>query len=85
MCVGAYHRAQLSQPGEAAYMSLSKVPTGHNVPDNINVTIEIPAHSDPVKYEVDKESGAVCVDRFVSTTMFYPCNYGYIPNAVRRW
>jgi inorganic pyrophosphatase len=48
----------------------------------VNVIIEIPAHSDPVKYEVDKKSGAVCVDRFMSTTMFYPCNYGYIPNTL---
>jgi inorganic pyrophosphatase len=63
-------------------MSLNKVPTGKNVPDEINVIIEIPAHSDPVKYEVDKDSGAVCVDRFMSTTMFYPCNYGYIPNTL---
>ena len=63
-------------------MSLNKVPTGKNPPDDINVIIEIPAHSDPVKYEVDKESGAVCVDRFMATAMFYPCNYGYIPNTL---
>ena len=63
-------------------MSLSKVPTGKNPPHEVNVIIEIPAHSDPVKYEVDKKSGAVCVDRFMSTTMFYPCNYGYIPNTL---
>ena len=44
--------------------------------------IEIPAHSDPVKYEVDHDSGAVCVDRFMATAMFYPCNYGYIPNTL---
>ena len=63
-------------------MSLNAVPAGKNAPDDINVIIEIPAHSDPVKYEVDKDSGAVCVDRFMSTTMFYPCNYGYIPNRL---
>jgi inorganic pyrophosphatase len=63
-------------------MSLMKVSTGRNAPDDINVIIEIPAHSDPVKYEVDKDSGAVCVDRFMSTAMFYPCNYGYIPNTL---
>jgi len=63
-------------------MSLNKVPTGRKVPEDVNVIIEIPAHSDPVKYEVDKESGAVCVDRFMSAAMFYPCNYGYIPNTL---
>ncbi len=63
-------------------MSLNKVPTGKSPPDDINVIIEIPAHSDPVKYEVDHDSGAVCVDRFMATTMFYPCNYGYIPNTL---
>ncbi len=63
-------------------MSLNKVPTGKNPPEDINVIIEIPAHSDPVKYEVDKASGAVCVDRFMSTAMFYPCNYGYVPNTL---
>ena len=63
-------------------MSLNAVPPGNNLPDEINVIIEIPAHSDPVKYEVDKESGAVFVDRFMSAAMFYPCNYGYIPNTL---
>jgi inorganic pyrophosphatase len=63
-------------------MSLNKVPAGISLPDDINVIIEIPAHSDPVKYEVDKHSGAVMVDRFMSAAMFYPCNYGYIPNTL---
>ena len=63
-------------------MSLNAVPAGKDLPNDINVIIEIPSHSDPVKYEVDKDSGAVCVDRFMSTTMFYPCNYGYIPNTL---
>lgn len=63
-------------------MSLNAVPAGKNAPEEINVIIEIPAHADPVKYEVDKESGAVFVDRFMSTTMFYPCNYGYVPNSL---
>ena len=63
-------------------MSLNAVPAGKQLPNDINVIIEIPAHADPVKYEVDKDSGAVCVDRFMSTTMFYPCNYGYIPNTL---
>ena len=63
-------------------MSLNKVPAGINLPDEINVIIEIPAHSDPVKYEVDKDSGALFVDRFMSTCMHYPCNYGYVPHSL---
>jgi len=63
-------------------MSLDKVSPGRDVPHDINVIIEIPSHSDPVKYEVDKETGALFVDRFMSTAMFYPCNYGYIPHTL---
>lgn len=63
-------------------MSLNKVPAGQDIPEEINVIIEIPAHSDPVKYEVDKDSGALFVDRFMSTCMHYPCNYGYIPHSL---
>ena len=62
-------------------MNLDRVPTGENVPDEFNVIIEIPAHSDPIKYEVDKESGAMFVDRFMVTSMHYPCNYGDIDAA----
>jgi inorganic pyrophosphatase len=63
-------------------MSLNKVPAGKDLPNDFNVVIEIPANSQPVKYEVDKESGALFVDRFMSTAMFYPANYGYIPNTL---
>jgi inorganic pyrophosphatase len=63
-------------------MSLDRVPPGRNLPDDFNVVIEIPAHSDPVKYEVDKESGAIFVDRFINTPMHYPANYGYIPRTL---
>ncbi len=63
-------------------MNLDRVTPGKDVPANINVIIEIPAHSDPVKYEVDKETGAMFVDRFMATPMFYPCNYGYVPNTL---
>lgn len=59
-----------------------KVSTGLNVPNDIHVIIEIPAHSEPVKYEVDKETGALHVDRFMTATMRYPCDYGYIPNTL---
>jgi len=63
-------------------MNLDRVPAGKHVPDDCNVIIEIPMHGDPIKYEVDKETGAVFVDRFLSTAMHYPCNYGYIPRTV---
>jgi len=63
-------------------MSLNAVKSGQDIPNEVNVIIEIPAHSDPVKYEVDKESGAMFVDRFMSTCMHYPCNYGYIPHTL---
>lgn len=66
----------------AILMSLSKVPPGDNLPEEINVIIEIPAHADPVKYEIDKHSGALFVDRFMSTSMHYPTNYGYIPHTL---
>lgn len=63
-------------------MSLNKVPAGKDLPEEINVVIEIPAHADPVKYEVDKDSGAIFVDRFMSTCMHYPTNYGYVPHTL---
>jgi len=63
-------------------MNLDRVTPGKDVPNDINVIIEIPSHSDPVKYEVDKETGAMFVDRFMNTAMHYPCNYGYIPHTL---
>jgi inorganic pyrophosphatase len=63
-------------------MDLSKVSRGNNVPNEINVIIEIPSHAEPVKYEMDKETGAMFVDRFMSTAMHYPCNYGYVPHTL---
>lgn len=63
-------------------MGFEHVPAGKAVPDDINVIIEIPLRGDPVKYEVDKESGTVVVDRFMSSSMHYPCNYGYVPNTL---
>lgn len=58
------------------------ITAGRNIPDDCNVIIEIPAHSEPVKYEVDKDSGMLAVDRFMSGTMRYPCDYGYIPKTL---
>ena len=63
-------------------MPLELVPTGRNVPDEINVVIEIPKDAEPVKYEVDKATGAIFVDRILSTPMRYPCNYGYVPHTI---
>jgi inorganic pyrophosphatase len=63
-------------------MSLNNVPAGRDLPNDFNVIIEISANGDPIKYEVDKESGAIFVDRFLGTAMHYPCNYGYIPQTL---
>ncbi len=63
-------------------MGLDLVSAGRNVPDEINVIIEIPKDAEPVKYEVDKASGAIFVDRILSTPMRYPCNYGYVPGTL---
>ena len=63
-------------------MSLDNVTPGKHVPAAFNVIIEIPMNADPVKYEVDKETGAIFVDRFMSTSMHYPTNYGYVPKTI---
>lgn len=63
-------------------MSIKNVAAGVNPPEDFNVVIEVPALSNPVKYEVDKETGALFVDRFMPTSMHYPCNYGYVPNTL---
>ena len=63
-------------------MSLHNVTPGAKAPDEFNVIIEIPMNADPIKYEVDKETGAIFVDRFMSTAMHYPTNYGYVPKTI---
>lgn len=63
-------------------MSFKEIGPGKDIPNDFNVVIEIPMHSDPVKYEVDKESGVLFVDRFMATAMHYPCNYGYMPQTL---
>ena len=63
-------------------MDLSHIPVGENPPHEINVIIEIPQGGAPIKYEVDKTSGAMFVDRFLHTAMFYPANYGFIPHTL---
>lgn len=63
-------------------MDISKIPVGQNAPWDVNVIIEIPMGGEPIKYEVDKASGALFVDRFLHTAMYYPCNYGFLPHTL---
>src|SRR3954462_12218004 len=63
-------------------MNLDRVTAGRDLANDVNVIVEIPMNADPIKYEVDKATGALFVDRFVSTAMHYPCNYGYIPDTL---
>ncbi len=63
-------------------MNFDRISPGKNLPDEFNVIIEISMNSDPVKYEVDKDSGAIFVNRFILTAVRYPCNYGYIPQTL---
>ncbi len=63
-------------------MNLDRVSSGNNPPEEINVIIEIPLRGEPIKYEVDKDTGAMFVDRFLNTAMHYPCNYGYVPHTL---
>jgi len=62
-------------------MNLEKIPASSKE-EHYNVVIEIPMHDVPVKYEFDKQSGALMVDRFMQAPMFYPCNYGFIPHTL---
>ena len=63
-------------------MSLDALGAGKNAPEEFNVVIEIAAGGPPVKYEVDKETGLLMVDRFMNVAMHYPCNYGYVPKTL---
>lgn len=63
-------------------MSYSQIPAGKELPHDIYVVIEIPAHYSPIKYEIDKDHNCLMVDRFMATPMFYPANYGYINNTL---
>ena len=63
-------------------MNIDRIAVGPNPPHEINVIVEVPLRSDPIKYEFDKAAGAIVVDRFLYTTMFYPCNYGFIPHTL---
>ena len=63
-------------------MDISKIPVGKSPPDNLNVIIEVPSGGEPVKYEFDKASGALFVDRILHTPMRYPANYGFVPHTL---
>jgi inorganic pyrophosphatase len=63
-------------------MKIESISIGKNIPDEVNVIVENSGNALPVKYELDKESGALFVDRFVATPMHYPCNYGFVPNTL---
>ena len=63
-------------------MNISKIAIGKDAPNEVNVIIEVPMNADPVKYEMNKDSGAIFVDRFLATPMYYPCNYGFIPGTL---
>lgn len=63
-------------------MDISKIVIGENAPNEVNVIIENTMGGEPVKYELDKDSGAVFVDRFLHTPMYYPGNYGFIPHTL---
>lgn len=63
-------------------MGIENLEAGRQIPDEINVVIEIPSQHSPIKYEIDKDSGMVMVDRFLGTAMFYPCEYGFIPHTL---
>ena len=63
-------------------MDMNKIPVGENPPFDINVIIEVPKGGEPIKYEIDKASGAMFVDRFLYTSMRYPCNYGFTPHTL---
>ncbi len=64
-------------------MRVDQIPVGKNAPDDVNVIIEVPIGGEPIKYELDKASGALVVDRFLYTAMRYPGNYGFIPTPCR--
>mgnify|MGYP001824798751 CR=1 FL=1 len=63
-------------------MRLDKIAIGDNAPEDVNVIIEVPVGGEPIKYEMDKESGTLVVDRFLYTSMRYPGNYGFVPHTL---
>jgi inorganic pyrophosphatase len=78
-------RNKITTPGVSVQdtaMRLDQIPVGKNAPDDVNVIIEVPIGGEPIKYELDKASGALIVDRFLYTSMRYPGNYGFVPHTL---
>ncbi len=63
-------------------MNMNEISVGEDAPNEVNVIIEIPQQGGPIKYEIDKDSGALLVDRFMGTAMYYPANYGFVPHTL---
>ena len=63
-------------------MNLDAIPIGNNPPEDINVIVEVPIGGEPIKYEMNKQAGALFVDRFLHTPMRYPGNYGFVPHTL---
>lgn len=63
-------------------MRIEAIPVGNNPPHDVNVIVEVPHGGHPVKYEMDKASGTLFVDRFIHTAMQYPANYGFVPHTL---
>lgn len=76
------HNARGTLPSKALLMNIDAIPIGKNPPDELNVIIEVPLGGEPIKYEIDKASGALFVDRFLYTPMRYPGNYGFVPHTL---
>ena len=74
--------SQEDSQNSQAIMNIDRIPCGNNPPDDINVIIEVPVGGEPIKYELDKYSGALFVDRFLYTPMRYPGNYGFVPHTL---
>jgi inorganic pyrophosphatase len=75
-----YHAASFSEG--LSVMRIDQIAVGRNVPDDVNVIVEVPIGGEPIKYELDKASGTLVVDRFLYTSMRYPGNYGFIPHTL---
>jgi len=78
-----YHAASFPQGfSKDSRMRIDQIPVGRNVPDDVNVIVEVPIGGEPIKYELDKAAGTLVVDRFLYTSMRYPGNYGFIPHTL---
>jgi inorganic pyrophosphatase len=77
-----YNAASKNRAVAGNSMNIESIPPGKDAPNDVNVVIEVPVGGEPIKYEMDKSSGALFVDRFLYTSMRYPGNYGFVPNTL---